>query len=345
MYMTSLGFVEAKSNTSLFVFRYSTNTIYLLFYVDDIVLIASSATLLQQTISVLKREFAMKDLEFLHHFLRVSVQYQADVLFLTHRQFALDILEWASMVDYKPVSTPVDTQAKVSTKSGPPVADPTQFRSLTGALQYLIFIHLDITYATQHIFLHMHDPRESHLTAMKHTLCYLQGTLDYGILLWRSASSELTVYTDIDLAGCLDTRWSTSGYAVFLDTNLVSWYSKHQNVVSRSSAEAEYRTMANGVAEACWLWQLLQELHAPLMKSIIIYCDNVSTIYLSTNPIQHQRTKHIEIDLHFMLKRVVIGDVRVLHVSTISQFTEIFTNGLPTSVFSEFWSSLNIHSG
>jgi hypothetical protein len=103
--------------------------------------------------------------------------------------------------------------------------------------------------------------------------------------------------------------------------------------------------VANGVVEACWLRQLLQELHAPLTKSTLIYYDNVSVVYLSTNPIQHQRTKDVEIDLHFVRERVAIGDVRVLHVPTTSQFTDIFTKGLPTSVFSEFRSSLNIHSG
>jgi hypothetical protein len=103
--------------------------------------------------------------------------------------------------------------------------------------------------------------------------------------------------------------------------------------------------VANGVAEACWLRQLLQELHAPLTKSTLIYYGNVSVVYLSTNPIQHQRTKDVEIDLHFVRERVAIGDVRVLHVPMTSQFTDIFTKGLPTSVFLEFRSSLNIHSG
>jgi hypothetical protein len=103
--------------------------------------------------------------------------------------------------------------------------------------------------------------------------------------------------------------------------------------------------MANGVAEACWLRQLLQELHAPLSKSTLVYCDNVSAIYLFTNPVQHQRTKRVEIDLHFVRERVAIGDVRVLHVPTTFKFVDIFTKGLPTSVFSEFWSSLNIRGG
>jgi hypothetical protein len=216
---------------------------------------------------------------------------------------------------------------------------------LAGALQYLTFTRPDIAYAFQQVCLHMHDPREPNLTAVKRILRYLQGTLDHSLLLRCASTSDLVVYTDADLVGCPDTRRSTSRYVVFLGDNLVSWSSKHQNVVSRSSAEAEYRAVANGVAEACWLRQLLVELHNPLSRATLVYCDNVSAVYLSTNPVQHQRIKNVEIDLHFIRERVAVGDVRVLHVPTASQFTDIFTKGLSSSVFSEFRSSLNICSG
>ena len=112
--------------------------------------------------------------------------------------------------------------------------------------------------------------------------------------------------------------------------------------MSRSSAEAEYRAVANGVAEASWLRQVFLELCCPLRRATVVYCDNVSAVYLSTNPVQHQRTKHIEIDLHFVRERVALGEVRVLHVPTTSQYADIFTKGLPTSVFTEFRSSLNV---
>jgi hypothetical protein len=191
----------------------------------------------------------------------------------------------------------------------------------------------------------MHDPREPHLTALKQILRYLRGTLDFGLLLRRSSTTELHVYTDADWAGCPDTRWSTSGYAMFLGDNLISWSSKHQPVVSRSSAEVEYRVVANGVAEAAWLLQLLHELHSPLTTSTQVFCDNVSVVYLSTNPVQHQRTKHVKIDLHFVRERVACGAVRVLHVPTTSQFANVFTKGLPSVVFTDFRSSLNICSG
>ena len=154
------------------------------------------------------------------------------------------------MTDCKPCSTPVDTQAKLSADLGDPVADPTAYQSLAGALQYLTFTGPDLTYAVQQVCLHMHDSRESHLAALKRILRYVRGTVGFGLVLHRSPSAELVVYTDADWAGCPDTRRSTSGYAVFLGDNLVSWSSKRQPVVSRFSAETEYHAVANGVAEA-----------------------------------------------------------------------------------------------
>jgi hypothetical protein len=183
------------------------------------------------------------------------------------------------------------------------------------------------------------------LTAMKRILCYLRGTPNFGLLLRRSSNSDLVVYTDADWAGCPDTCRSTSGYAMFLGDNLVSWSIKQQTIVSRSSAEVEYRVVANGVAEATWLRQLLHELQAPPSRCTLVYCDNINAVYLSTNPVQHQRMKHVKIDLHFIRENVVIGQVRVLHVPTSSQFTDIFMKGLPSSLFNEFRSSLNICRG
>jgi hypothetical protein len=182
----------------------------------------------------------------------------------------------------------------------------------------MTFIRPDIAYAVQQICLHMHDPREPHLMAMKRILRYLQGTPDYGLLLRRSSSSDLVVYTDANWAGCPDTCRSTSCYAVFLEDNLVSWSVKWQTVVSRSSAEAEFCAIANGVAEATWLRQLLHELQTPSSRCTLVYCDNISVVYLSTNSVQHQHTKHVEIDLHFIREKVAIGQVRVLHVPTTS---------------------------
>jgi hypothetical protein len=283
-FLCSQGFVEAKSDTSLFILRRGPDTAYLL-YVGDIVLTASSPGLLRHIISCLQQEFAMKDLGALHHFLGVTVERRPQGMFLHQRQYTVDLLKRAGMVECKPCVTPVDTQGKVSA-AGTPVADPTGYRSLAGALQYLIFTRPNIAYAVQQVCLHMHDPREPHLTALKRVLRYLRGTIDFG-LLRRSPTTELRVYTDADWAGCPDTGRSTSGYAVFLGDSLVSWSSKRQPIVSRSSAKAEYRAVANDVAEATWLRQLLQELHSPLARSTLVFCDNVNAVHLSTNPVQH----------------------------------------------------------
>jgi hypothetical protein len=156
----------------------------------------------------------------------------------------------------------------------------------------------------------MHDPREPHLTAAKRILRYLQGTLDHDLLLRRASMSDLIVYTNADWAGCPDNRRSSLGYVVFLGDNLVFWSLKRQHIVSRSNAEAEYRVVVNDVAEACWLRQLLMELHIPLSWATLVYCDNVSAVYLSTNPVQHH--------LHFIRENIAVRDVRVPHVSTTS---------------------------
>ena len=122
----------------------------------------------------------------------------------------------------------------------------------------------------------------------------------------------------------------------------MSWSSKRQNTISRSSAEAEYRGVANVVFDATWLRNLLFEMKIPLSRATVVYCDNISAIYLSSNPVQHQRTKHVEIDIHFVREKVSLGHVRVLHVPSARQFADIFTKGLPSPLFIEFRTSLTV---
>ncbi|GJZ67285.1 ribonuclease H-like domain-containing protein [Tanacetum coccineum] len=241
-----------------------------------------------------------------------------------------------------PYRTPVDTDSKLSA-DGDPVSDPTLYRSLAGALQYLTFTRPDISYAMQQVCLYMHDPREPRFSALKRILRYIRGTMPYGLQLFSFTTSSLVAYSDADWAGCPTTRRSTSDYCVFLCNNLLSWSSK-KVTLSRSSAEAEYRGVANTVAETCWLRNLLRELHTPLSTATLAYCDNVSAVYLSSNPVQHQRTKHIEIDIHFVRDLVAAGYIRVLHVPSRYQYADVFTKGLPTALFDEFHSSLSVRS-
>ncbi|PWA99415.1 hypothetical protein CTI12_AA009100 [Artemisia annua] len=340
-YATRAGFYHSRCDSSLFIFQQGSEIAYLLIYVDDIILTASSTTLLQQIISSLHREFEMTDLGELNYFLRISAVRHSTGLFLSQKKYALQLLERAHMTNCNPSRTPVDTESKLGPE-GVPVQDPTLYRSLAGGLQYLTFTRPDLSYAVQQICLYMHDPREPHFAALKRILRYVHGTLDFGLHLYSSPTSSLVGYTDADWAGCPSTRRSTSGYCVFLGDNLLSWSSKRQHTISRSSAEAEYRGVANVVAETAWLRNLLRELHSPLTSATLVYCDNVSALYLSANPVQHQRTKHIEIDIHFVRDMVTAGQVRVLHVPSCYQYADIFTKGLPSALFEDFRSSLSV---
>jgi hypothetical protein len=243
------------------------------------------------------------------------------------------------MSSCKPVDTPIDAKGKLSA-DGPAVEDAHAYRSLAGALQYLTMTRPDIAFAVQQVCLHMHDPRQPHLALLKRILRYIRGTTSHGLLLRSSTDLSVTTYSDADWGGCPDTRRSTSGFCVYLGDALVSWSSKRQPTVSKSSAEAEYRAVANAAAECIWLRQLLGELRCDIEQATIVFCDNVSAVYMSKNPIHHKRTKHIELDIHFVRERVQLGDLRVLHVPTIEQFADVMTKGLPAHIFNRFRSGL-----
>ncbi|GJX42836.1 ribonuclease H-like domain-containing protein [Tanacetum coccineum] len=297
--------------------------------------------LLQQIIGSLNNEFDMTDLGVLNYFFGISANRTHTGLFLSQKKYALQLLECAHIVTCNPSRTPVDTESKLGPE-GAPVQDPTLYRSLAGELQYLTFTRLDLSYVVQQIFLYMHDLREPHLAALKRILRYVQGTLDLGLHLYASSTTSLVGYIDADWAGCPSTRRSTSGYCVFLGDNLLSWSAKRQHTLLRFSTEAEYLGVANVVAKTSWFRNLLHELHYPLSIATIVYCDNVSAVYMSANPVQHQRTKHIEIDIHFVRDMVTAGQVRVLHVPSHFQYADIFTKGLPSALFEEFRSSLSV---
>ena len=341
-YATKLGFQISKCDTSLFIYKKGRHLAYLLLYVDDIILTGSSKALLDKITAALKQEFPMTDMGRLSYFLGIKVEYNAAGILLTQQHYANEIIDRAGMTGCKPISTPVDVNSKMSAEAGDKIDNPTQYRRLAGALQYLTFTRPDIQYAVQQVCLFMHDPRHQHLTALKRILRYVQGTTSHGTQIFRSKIDTLTAYSDADWAGCPDTRRSTSGFCVYLGESLVSWSSKRQDTVSRSSAEAEYRGVANTVAETCWIRNLLLELHVPLTKATLIFCDNISSVYMSSNPVKHQRTKHIELDLHFVREKVALGQVKVLHVPSAYQYADIFTKGLPSSLFTTFKNSLTI---
>jgi len=341
-YVATLGFSHIISDHSLFIYHHDNDTTYILLYVDDIILTASSDALRNAIMSKLSVEFAMKDLGPLSYFLGIFVTKHTCGLFLSQKKYAEEIVERADMSSCKSSPTPVDTKAKLTPSSRNSYHDPTEYQSLACALQYLTFTRPDISYVVQQVCLFMHDSKTQHMSTLKRIIRYIHVTFDFGLHLYPSSVSKLVSYTGADWAGCPDTRRSTSAYCVYLGDNLISWSAKRQPTLSRSHAEVEYRGVANVVSESCWIRNLLLELHCPITTATLVYCDNVSPVYLSGNPVQHQRTKHIEMDIHFVREKVARGQVRVLHVPSCYQIADIFTKGLPLELFHDFRDSLNI---
>jgi hypothetical protein len=189
----------------------------------------------------------------------------------------------------------------------------------------------------------MHAPTDIHLNLVKRILRYIKGMMHYGLHITQSPSSDLVIYSDADWVRCPDTQRSMSGYCAYVGANLVSWSSKRQHTISKSSAETEYRGVANAVAESSWLRQLLTELGHPPHRATVVFCDNVSASYMSSNPVLHQRTKHIEINLHFVHDKVALGEVEVLHVPSAHQYADIFIKSLPSYLFQDFTCNLNLY--
>ncbi|XP_014660695.1 uncharacterized protein LOC106804346 [Setaria italica] len=299
-FLRQLGFIASTFDT----YKEGPSIAYLLLYVDDIVLITSSLTLLQHIMGHLHSEFAMMDLGDLHHFLGIFIIHSTQGLFLSQRQSALDLLKRAGMAECHSIATPVDTHAKLS------------------------------------VCLFMHDLCEPRMALIKRILCYVKGTLSSGLHIIIGPVQSLTAYSDANWACCPNSRRSISSFSIYLSDNLLSWSSKCQSTVSHSNAEVEYRAVAPAAAYYCWLRQLHQELHVPLASATVVYYDNVSAVYMTTNPVHHWCTKHIEIDIHFAREKVALGEVWVLHVPSSHQFADIMMKGLPTPLFTEFRSNM-----
>jgi hypothetical protein len=230
---------------------------------------------------------------------------------LSQRKYVLDLLSDTGMLGCRVASTPINQNHKLCAKSGDPV-DKEKYQKLVGRLIYLCHTRPDISYAVSIVSRYV----------------YLKGSPGKGLWFKRNGHLNVDGYCDADWASCLDGRRSTSGYCVFVGGNLVSWRSKKQQVVSKSTAEAEYRAMSQGLSEMLWLRNLLSELKVLRKGPLNLWCDDQSAINIANNHVQHDRTKHVETDRFFIKEKLDDRIIKISHVTSSGQIADCLTKGL-----------------
>lgn len=231
----------------------------------------------------------MKDLGSLHYFLGLEVITTETGLFLSQAKYASDLLIEAGLEDCKPSSSLIFAKVPID-PADPLFPDVQLFRSLVGSLKYLTLTRPELSFPVNVVCQHMHQQKLSHYGAVKRILRYIKGTINQG-LHFVAGPLALTVFADADWAGDPVDRRSTTGYAVFFSSNLVSWCAKKQPTVARSSTEAKYHAMAQTATDLVWIQQLLTELKVPISPPYILWCDNRPAIALANNHVFHARTK------------------------------------------------------
>ena len=311
---------------------------------DDILITGSNPSRVHQIISQLSSHFALRDLGDISYFLGIEVTRLSHALHLNQQRYIHQLLERANLHEAKSASTPGALGKLLSAVDGEPLSalDATHYRSLVGALQYITLTRPEISFAVNRACQYMARPTTSHLQAAKRILRYLKGTATHGISIHASPSLSLQGYTDADWASCPDDRRSTSGFCLFFGTNLISWSSTKQRVVSRSSAESEYRALALLAAEVSWVQFLLKELCIPQQDTPLIWCDNISATALAANSVFHARSKHIEIDLHFVRDKVLHKELLIQYVPPTDQLADVFTKHVPSCQFSAARTRLSV---
>ncbi|GKV02885.1 hypothetical protein SLEP1_g15266 [Rubroshorea leprosula] len=264
------GFQQSMSDYSLFTYRRQNNFLAILVYVDDLIIVG------------------------------IEVARHPSRIFLCQQKYTLHILTETGMLGTKPCPFPMEQKLKLTPSTGSPLSDPMKYRRLVGKPIYLTITRLEISYVVHTLSQFMQAPRQPHLDAAMRVLRYLKSLPGQGIFLSSSSSLQLLAYCDFDCASCPTTRRSTIGYLTLLGNSPISWKTKKQSTISRSSVEAEYRAMASTVSELLWLKGLLKTLGVDTSQPMQLHCDNQAAIHIATNLVFHERTKHIELDCHFI---------------------------------------------
>ncbi|KAI3730698.1 hypothetical protein L1987_61872 [Smallanthus sonchifolius] len=329
--LLEVGFVQSKCDYSLFVKIEKSMLIVLLVYVDDIVVTGNDLTEIEKIKHFLKTKFLIKDLGVLKYFLGIEVIKSEKGICLNQRKYCMDLLTEFGLSGCKPVNTPIEQHyilMGLCKKNGSTLLNVSEYQKLIGKLIYLSHTRPDISYAVQFLSQFMHKPTNIHLQIALRLLRYLKRAPGNGILFSKGKKFDISAYANSDWGKCLESRRSVTGFAVFLGNCLVSWKSKKQSTVSRSSAEAEYRSMCAATCEVMWLINVLNELQVPVKLPVDLFCDNNAAVSIAANPVFHDRTKHFELDLFFLREKISSGVIKTVFVKSEYQVADVFTKGL-----------------
>jgi len=318
------GYKHSENDYSFFYKKTAHSAVFLAVYVGDILLTGNDEAEISSLKSFLNSTFKIKDLGYAHYFLGIEVLRSPYGLLLTQRKYTMDLLQEFGCSHITSVIRPMDYNIKLRPDVGAPLHDPTIYMKLIGKLNFLPNTQPDIAFLVQHLSQFLQHPREPHLAGTMHVLRYLQAKPSLGVFLSNSPTFDLQAYCDADWASCSHSRRSVSGFVVFFGSTLLTWKSKKQTTILLSSAEAEYRSMRRVVAELSWLSRLLHELTITNITSIPVKCDNQAAICIAKNPVFYERTKHIELDCHFVRHKLMEGLIRLTHAPTQHQIARYY---------------------
>lgn len=283
----------------------------------------------------------MKDMGQVHYFLGVEVTQISTGLFLSQQRYTENILKKVDILDCKPSSTPMVVKLQYPEDSEP-YPYVTQFRAIVGSSQCLLFTRPDLSYPVNSVCQHMHRPTQFHFSLVIQILRYLKATITWGQCIFSNSSLSLVAFSDSDWAGCPNTRKSTSGFCTYLSSNCIFGSSKKQSTMSRSSTEAECRSMASTADELAWLSHLFRDLGIPLVSTPQLFCDDMSALNLTINPDLHAKSKHIQINYHFVIERMALKLLQTKYIPAKEQIAAIFTKPLLLPIFQQLCYKLSL---
>ena len=340
-FLIANAFKVGKADPTLFTKTCDGDLFVCQIYVDDIIFGSTNQKSCEEFSRVMTQKFEMSMMGELNYFLGFQVKQLKDGTFISQTKYTQDLLKRFGMKDAKPAKTPMGTDGHTDLNKGGKSVDQKAYRSMIGSLLYLCASRPDIMLSVCMCARFQSDPKECHLVAVKRILRYLVATPCFGLWYPKGSTFDLVGYSDSDYAGCKVDRKSTSGTCQFLGRSLVSWNSKKQTSVALSTAEAEYVAAGQCCAQLLWMRQTLRDFGYNLSK-VPLLCDNESAIRMAENPVEHSRTKHIDIRHHFLRDHQQKGDIEVFHVSTENQLADIFTKPLDEKTFCRLRSELNV---